>query len=157
MSVIGSIKERFVITETNIDNLTVNPNVFDILDISDAMNFKDNKSAYFTQRLEPLKHVNVGSLKQEGVQHILKQQIGSYYNVMFYKEHDDHIDVVVQRAEKMYGIYLTIPRHGTWEPRFKGFIFDDKINMLANEYVPLTDFRTWPFEDDLKSRPLEGA
>lgn len=138
-------RECFKLTSDNVEAVTTKPDVFDMLDISDAMNFKDHKSAHFKELLKPLDNVSMTTLTDDDILHIIKQQVGDEYEIVFLNKRSDRYDVVFQQAEKMYGVYIVVPVDGTWAPKFIGFIFDDKINLLATEYSPLSDFQSWPF------------
>lgn len=138
-------RERFQLTSENVEAVTTKPDVFDMLDISDAMNFKDHKSVHFKGLLRPLKSVSMKDLTEYDMSHIIKQQVGDKYEIVFLNKRPDRYDIVFQQPDKMYGVYIAVPVDGFWAPKFVGFIFDDKIKLLATEYSPLSDFQSWPF------------
>lgn len=122
----NNIYERF---DVSIYDLVVRPQSFDLVNISDAMSFKERKSDEIKTLLVEV-NVDTKNISREEALDILRGQLGNEYDIVFWKENDTYYDIVVQAPGKMYGILLLVKKAQSWAPRVIGYIFDDKINML---------------------------
>lgn len=148
--IFASCVERFEVTDSNVYDMVIKPQSFDLVNISDAMTFKERKSDEIKQLLEN-KTLLYSTISRDTADANLKRQLGQEYNIVFWKENDQYYDIVVHAPGKMYGLLLFQLKNAAWEPKLVGYIFEDKLNMISGHGTMerLMDFRAWPFNNDI--------
>lgn len=119
----------------------VKPIVFDSLDISDAMYFKERK--WEEVRGSPI----YTPITKEIAVNIVKKQLGEEYDIVYWSENDGHYDIVIHAPYRMYGFYLVQRKGVAWDPKLVGYIFEDKIGGTpgVGDLDRVYDFESWPF------------
>jgi hypothetical protein len=142
--------ETFLVAADNLYDLVIIPEVFDMLDISQSMNFKELRIDCFNIMLKHLKH-NVSSMTESEIKDVLSRQIGSKYEIILINKRESNYEIVVHQPSKMYGFFIILPIMNVWTPKALGYIFEDNIRLVSGTFKRLSDFREWPFNDDIRN------
>jgi hypothetical protein len=114
------------------------------------MNFKEVPIDCFNTKLKTLKH-NVNSMTERDIRNVLSRQIGSSYEIIFINKRESNYEIVVHQPSKMYGFFIILPIINLWTPKALGYIFEDNIRLISGTFKRISDFREWPFNDDIRN------
>lgn len=125
-------KELYInnITSDNLYDLVMTKSPFDIVNISNSIEQKEDKLDVLRNRLYIDDNIDIRKMSSQEIIDVLQKQLGFDYEPKYYNETDEYIEVVMQYTGKMYGILIVIPKQKIWKPDVIGIIFDDKINMF---------------------------
>lgn len=125
-------KESYInnITSDNLYDLVMTESPFDLVNISDSIEQKEQKLDVLNKLLNEKQDIDIRTLSSEEIINALQMQLGFDYEPKYFKHHDNYVEVVMQYTGKMYGILIVIPKAKVWQPDIIGIIFDDKMNMF---------------------------
>lgn len=146
--------ERFQADDTNLYDLVVKPQAFDLIKVSDAMIFKERTSTEIISILNMPKDIYVDTFKRDDCSGLMKDMFGHEYDIVYWRENQEYYDIVLHAPGKMYGYLIILQKNRVWSPKFVGFIFEDKLNMIngVGNLTRLSDFKVWPFTDENSSK-----
>lgn len=136
--------------KNNLYDLLIPVSPFDSVKISDTILEKEIPTTEIIKRLKKKPDIDVDTLTSFEIVDLLSKQLGAEYEVKYFESHNDYYEILLQSSRKMYGFLIVLAKRTTWEPIFKGIIFDDKINLLPGatekEYSEPSDYPIYDAE-----------